>query len=144
MKHFLNILFLICTLSFSLLAQESDPTQEADGSRIEALKIAYITKKLNLSPDEAQKFWPIYNKYANEMREVRRDQRRNNVSEIETEEKILKIRKKYNTEFSRALNPDKVNTFFRSEKDFGNFVRKELSERRQLRQGLINKDRPRR
>jgi hypothetical protein len=100
------------------------------------LKIAYITKKLNLSPDEAQKFWPIYNNYANEMRDARREQRRNNASELETEEKYLRIRKKYNTEFSRALNPDKVNTFFRSEKDFGNFVQKELSERRQLRQGL--------
>lgn len=140
MKHFLTILFLICTLSLS--SQETNLTQDSDGSRIEALKIAYITKKLNLSPDEAQKFWPVYNNYANEMREVRREQRRNNTSEIETEEKILKIRKKYNTEFSRTLSPEKVNTFFRSEKDFGNFVQKELSERRQLRQNLL-KDRPR-
>jgi hypothetical protein len=133
MKHLLTILFLICTLS--LFSQQNNP-DETDGSRIEALKIAYITKKLNLSPDEAQRFWPIYNNYANEMREVRREQRKNNTSELETEEKYLRIRKKYNTEFSRALNPDKVNTFFRSEKDFGNFVQKELSERRQLRQGL--------
>ena len=133
MKHLLTILFLICTLS--LFSQNNLP-DEADGSKIEALKIAYITKKLNLSPDEAQRFWPIYNNYANEMREVRRDQRRNNTPEIETEEKYLRIRKKYNSEFSRALSPDKVNTFFRSEKDFGNFVQKELSERRQLRQGL--------
>jgi hypothetical protein len=141
MKHLLTILFLICTLS--LFSQRNNLTQDADGSRIEALKIAYITKKLNLSPDEAQKFWPIYNSYANEMREVRRDQRNNNSSELDTEEKYLRIRKKYNSEFSRALSPDKVNTFFRSEKDFGNFVQKELSERRQLRQGL-NQDRPRR
>jgi hypothetical protein len=133
MKHLLTILFLICTLS--LFSQQNNP-DETDGSRIEALKIAYITKKLNLSPDEAQRFWPIYNNYANEMREVRREQRKNNTSELQTEEKYLRIRKKYNTEFSRALNPDKVNTFFRSEKDFGNFVQKELSERRQLRQGL--------
>jgi hypothetical protein len=140
MKHLLIILFLICTLS--IFSQE--PAPDGDGNRIEALKIAYITKKLNLSPEEAQKFWPIYNNYAKEMREVRRDQRKNKESEIETEEKILRIRKKYNTEFSRALNPDKVNTFFRSEKDFGNFLQKELSERRQLRQGSINRDRPRR
>jgi hypothetical protein len=140
MKHLLTILFLICTLS--IFSQE--PAQDGDGSRIEALKIAYLTKKLNLSPDEAQKFWPIYNNYANEMRDIRREQRKNKESEIQTEEKILRIRKKYNNEFSRALNPDKVNSFFRSEKDFGNFLQKELSERRQLRQGLLNKDKPRR
>ncbi|MBL7698827.1 MAG: hypothetical protein JNK79_11730 [Chitinophagaceae bacterium] len=142
MKHLLTILFLICTLS--LFSQQNNLTQEGDGGRIEALKIAYITKKLNLSPDEAQRFWPIYNNYANEMRQVRREQRRDNASELDTEEKYLRIRKKYNTEFSRALNPDKVNTFFRSEKDFGNIVQKELSERRQLRQGLINKERQKR
>ena len=134
MKHLLTILFLICTLS--LFSQQNNLSKESDGSRIEALKIAYITKKLNLSPDEAQRFWPIYNNYANEMREVRREQRKNNASELETEEKFLLIRKKYNSEFARALKPDKVNAFFRSEKDFGNFVQKELSERRQLRQGL--------
>jgi hypothetical protein len=133
MKHFLTILFLICTLS---VVAQNDLSQDNEGGRIEALKIAYITKKLNLSPNEAQKFWPIYNNYANEMRDVRREQRRNNGSELETEEKYLRIRKKYNTEFSRALNPDKVNTFFRSEKDFGNYLQKELNERRQLRQGL--------
>lgn len=142
MKHLLTILFLICTLS--LFSQQNSLAPEADGSRIEALKIAYITKKLNLSPDEAQRFWPIYNNYATEMRQVRREQRRENVTELATEEKYLTIRKKYNTEFSRALNPDKVNTFFRSEKDFGNIVQKELSERRELRQGLINKERQKR
>lgn len=73
------------------------------------------------------------------MKQARLDQRRNKASEIETEEKILDIRKKYNKEFSTALSPDKVNTFFRSEKEFSGYVQKELSERRQLRQQL-NRD----
>ena len=128
MKNFYLIIALLFTFSFSSIAQ--------NGGKLQAYKIAYLTNKLSLTPQEAQRFWPIYNNYANEMREVRRDQRRNNGSELDTEEKYLHIRKKYNTEFSRALSPDKVNTFFRSEKDFGNYVQKELSERRQLRQGL--------
>lgn len=137
MKKLLPILFLICTLP--LFSQE----RQDGGNSIEALKIAYLTKKLNLTTEEAQRFWPIYNNYAGELRQARTDQRRNKVSEIETEEKILNIRKKYNKEFGNALNPDKVNTFFRSEKEFGNYVQKELSERRQLRQEL-NRDRNRR
>jgi hypothetical protein len=135
MKRLLPILFLICTLN--LFSQQA---QDPDGSRIEALKIAYLTKKLNLSPEEAQRFWPVYNNYASELREARAEQRRNKATEIETEEKILNIRKKYNKEFSNALSAEKVNTFFRSEKEFGNYVQKELSERRQLRQQL-NRDR---
>jgi hypothetical protein len=74
------------------------------------------------------------------LREARAEQRRNKATEIETEEKILNIRKKYNKEFSNALSAEKVNTFFRSEREFGNYVQKELSERRQLRQQL-NRDR---
>lgn len=132
MKHLVPILFLICTLSLR--------AQEGDGGRIEALKIAYLTKKLNLSPQEAQRFWPIYNNYASELRQARTG---NSSSEIEREERILNIRKKYNKEFGSALNPEKVNAFFRSEKEFGNYVQKELSERRQLRQQL-NNDRNRR
>lgn len=132
-KLFFSILFLfaICVKGYS-----QEDNDKPDGSRLEALKIAYLTKKLNLTPDEAKRFWPIYNNYAAEIREVKTEQRKNKSSEIETEDKILRIRKKYNSEFSSAISPDKVNTFFRSEKDFGNYVQKELMERRQLRQQL--------
>lgn len=132
LKGFVPLLFIIFTLPS--YAQEGG--NAGDGSRIEALKIAYITKKLNLSPEEAQRFWPVYNNYAKEIKQTRSDQRRDQGSELETEEKILTIRKKYNTEFSKVLSPDKVNTFFRAEKEFGNYVQKELMERRQLRQQL--------
>ena len=103
-----------------------------DGSRLQALKIAYLTKKLDLSPEEAQRFWPIYNKYDEEIHQVRIDAVKNHLTEIETEERVLDIRKKYNSEFGKALSQEKVNTFFRAEKDFGNFVQKEI-ERRQLK-----------
>ncbi|HTQ64300.1 MAG TPA: hypothetical protein VMI12_05855 [Puia sp.] len=103
-----------------------------DGVRLEALKIAYLTKKLDLSTEEAQRFWPIYNQYSEEMRLARQDARKNGQSEIELEENILNIRKKYNNEFGKALSPEKVDTFFRSEKEFGNFVQKEI-QRRQLK-----------
>lgn len=37
--------------------------QEKETSEIEALKIAFITKKLDLKTAEAQSFWTVYNKY---------------------------------------------------------------------------------
>ncbi len=117
---------LICLFAFIHTGHSQD------GSRLEALKIAYITKKLNLSTEEAQRFWPIYNEYSEEIRQAKLDAIRNGKSEIDLEESILGIRKKYNGQFNRALSPEKVNTFFRSEKEFGNFVQKEI-ERRQLR-----------
>ena len=103
-----------------------------NGNRLEALKIAYITKKLDLSPEEAQKFWPIYNQYSAELQRARQNAARNNSSEIELDEATLNIRKKYSTQFSQVLSPQKVDIFFKSEKEFGHFVQKEM-ERRQLK-----------
>jgi len=128
MKRILSLILFCLTVSFCALAQDAPKTEV---QRLEAYKIAYLTKKLNLSPSEAQKFWPIYNKYQEEVKNLRVDSRQDKNSEIETEEKMLNIRKKYNDEFSKALNNDKVNTLFRSEREFSLMVQKELMERRQ-------------
>ncbi|MDF2187220.1 hypothetical protein [Paraflavitalea sp. CAU 1676] len=138
MKQLLLIVSLFFTLGASVIAQDGDDEKKNPGGRVEALKIAYITQKLNLSPDEAQKFWPIYNKYAAEIRKVKVDGRLNKENEIDIEEKLLTIRKKYNTEFAKAISPEKVNAFFKAEKDFGTVLQKELMERRQQRQEKKN------
>ena len=131
MKKILLILTMFIGLTTIVVAQDEDGPK--DGSRIEAMKIAYLTKKLNLSTDEAQKFWPIYNKYIDEVRAARREAHQNKTDEIKSEEKILDIRKRYNGEFNKALSAEKVNSFFRTEKEFSSFLQKELMERRQQR-----------
>jgi hypothetical protein len=126
MKRYL----LILLFAFSFLVR----LQAQDGQRLEAYKIAYLTKKLDLSPEEAQRFWPIYNRYTNDIRNVRQEQKDKNLSEIDVEEKMLSVRKKYNGEFSKALSAEKINTFFRSEKDFKIEIQRVLQERRMNRQ----------
>jgi hypothetical protein len=130
MKKLLLIITLFLTVGSAVLAQDDGDDKKNDGGKIEALKIGYLTNKLKLSTEEAQKFWPIYNKYAEEIRKVRIDARLNKGKEIDTEEKLLDIRKKYNSEFVKALSSDKVNSFFKAEKEFGGFLQKELQERR--------------
>lgn len=117
----------------SVITVAQDDEGKGPGGKIEALKIAYLTRKLNLSTDEAQRFWPIYNQYVGEIRKTRIDARQNKEGELPTEEKILNIRKKYNGEFGKALSSEKVNTFFKAEKEFGTGVQKELMERRMQR-----------
>jgi hypothetical protein len=126
MKKSLLILLLVAGSLLNAKAQ--------DGEKLQALKIAWLTKKLDLSPEEAQRFWPVYNKYTEEIRGIRQEQKQKNTAELEVEDKILNVRKKYNGEFAKALNPEKVNTFFRSEKDFGAMIQRELQERRMNRQ----------
>ncbi|MBO9635785.1 MAG: hypothetical protein J7578_21955 [Chitinophagaceae bacterium] len=132
MKQLFTILAILFTISFATLAQDGGGKQ--NGQKIEALKVAYITNKLNLSPEEAQKFWPVYNKYSDELRKVRQEGRQNKTPELEIEEKILAIRKKYNVEFSKVLTAEKVNAFFKAEKEFGTKLREEWMERRKQKQ----------
>ena len=132
MKKFLLILVMALGVSIVSRAQDDDG-EKKQGGRIEALKIAYLTKKLNLSTDEAQRFWPVYNQYMDEVRKTRIDARQNKEGEIATEEKLLNIRKKYNGDFNKALSSEKVNTFFKAEKEFGTVLQKELMERRMQR-----------
>jgi len=122
------VLILLLTIgSFGMLKAQ-------DGERLQALKIAYLTKKLDLSPEEAQRFWPIYNKYTEEIRNIRIEQLQKKTPELEVEDKILGVRKKYNGEFNKALSAEKVDRFFRSEKDFNILIQRELQQRRMDRQ----------
>ena len=126
MKYIFTLLFFIG--SFQLITQ----AQQRDVERLEALKVAYLTKKLNLNTEEAQKFWPVYNDYMADLKKVRQENRGGD--ELKREEKLLEVRKKYQASFSKALSPDRANQFFKAEKEFYGYVQKELQERRQQRQ----------
>ena len=125
MKKIILLILLYTGFAASAMAQD----EQKDIGRLQAYKIAFLTKKLNLSPEEAQKFWPIYNKYETELRSARIEGR-STKKEIETEEKILNIRKKYNTEFTKAISSEKVNQLFKSEREFSNMIQREILERR--------------
>jgi hypothetical protein len=131
-KYILLFLITIGCIS-SGIAQQGNDKQEP-GERLAAVEIGFLTRKLNLSTEEAQRFWPVYNRYKDEIRQVRLQQKQNNIPVLDADEKILNIRKKYNGEFSKALSAEKANNFFRSEKEFGTMIQRELQERRMNRQ----------
>jgi hypothetical protein len=113
----------LCLLCF----QFASYSQAKGGNTLESYKIAFLTRKLNFSPDEAQKFWPVYNKYVAEIAETRKGKAE--LDEVSFEEKLVNVRKKYKTEFTKILNEDKSNQFFQAEKEFNNTLRKELQQR---------------
>ena len=57
---------LICTASFG---QNRNAGKDWH-SRMKAEKIAFLTDAMDLSPAEAEKFWPVYNKAEGERREA--------------------------------------------------------------------------
>lgn len=96
-------------------------------NRAEAIHVAYITKELDLTPTEAQKFWPMYNAYRDELRKVRQE---NRADQIAFEESAVNIRKKYKLEFKKVLIDDqRVNKLFTADVNFRQILRKELQNR---------------
>jgi hypothetical protein len=132
MKKYIVLLVISIACIRGAMAQE-DKNKQEPGERLAALEIGFLTRKLNLSTEEAQRFWPVYNRYKDEIRKVRVEQKQNNLSILDGDEKILNIRKKYNGEFVKALSAEKANTVFRSEKEFGTMIQRELQERRMNR-----------
>lgn len=131
--------FLIC-LVIGLPASAQERSQRSQ--QVESVKIAFITQKLNLNTSEAEKFWPVYNNYQKEMRELFKQKResRNKKdgkaedkldNELDFESRLLDIRKKYKKEFSKVIPTEKVLQFYDAEREFREQMIKELKERRQ-------------
>jgi len=128
----LGIILLLCMgFVFSGISQEPDKPQ-TDGGKLKAYQIAFLTDKLKLKPEEAQRFWPVFNQYQDEIRKVRIEGK--DLPVVDKEQKILDIRKKYFEEFTKVLNKDRADRVFKADNEFRDLIRKEIQERRQLKQ----------
>lgn len=108
--------------------------------KIEAIKAGYITQRMDLTTEESQRFWPVYNKYQKEMMAIFILKKENMQSEgdaknrldkdLEFENKILAIRKHYKDEFLKVLPAEKVTLLTKCEREFKEQLIKQLKERR--------------
>ncbi len=124
---------LIPILSFIVLfANSQDQRMQrenrlAEIKKIQAMEMAFITKELNLSPNEAQKFWPVFNQYRNELRSAASEKRMGD--HLEKQQKTLDIRKKYREDFSKVMSQERANKVFGAEEEFKSLVRREFQKR---------------
>ena len=117
-------------------------TQKRNPREIEAIKIGYITRRLELTPEESQKFWPIYNQYQKELNLINQQKRQARVHNEDNPEKlvdddfyfdtrILDLKKKYRLRFVEALSAEKVKRLYVAERDFREELIKQLRQRRE-------------
>ncbi|AEA45279.1 hypothetical protein [Fluviicola taffensis] len=94
-----KLIWILLPLAFATNVFGQDDKEKED--KIEALKVGFITKELNLTTSEAEKFWPIYNEMDGKMKELRQICRKINQELRESEDKISNddARKKLNTLF---------------------------------------------
>ena len=133
-----KIIFSFLLSLFVVAIVTAQPPQRSMGPRgkgprpsrenVEALKVAFITKHLNLNPDEAQKFWPAYNACIEELKKARKEK---NEDVLTFEEAALNIRKKYRTDFKKALGSDeRVNKALAADRAFMAMIKEELQNRK--------------
>ncbi len=144
MKKIIILLFCVSTQLLPAFAQGPGARKE----KIEALKVAYITKKLNLSPEEAQKFWPVYNKYQAEIEKLRKDFKGEMTEDLLNLEQLtsseadkaindmlafrtneVEITRKYTAEFKKVLSSQKVVKLFVAEQEFKKELLRMLKEK---------------
>jgi hypothetical protein len=130
MKRLYLIFTLVCS-SLLATAQTESPQPEKKEQDIEALKVAFLSKELQLTPEEAQQFWPVYNEYAREMKTAVSDDR----DIIDTEEKVLNLRKRYRERFVKVLGPERMNRMFGAEVRFRRLLIKAIRQRRLQQEG---------
>jgi len=142
-----SVLTLIIALfSFYGLSQSGNQ-QQTKKEKIEQLKIAYITKELDLSTEEAEKFWPLYNKMNDELKAEKKSRRtksmelKNNfetLTEKQIEEKTLaifdseiaesKLKKEHSQKIAKVIGYKKMVLLLRVEKQFKKELLNRLNE----------------
>lgn len=143
-----RLLFAMLMLVLATIAQaQNDEARQ----KIESAKIALISERLGLTPEDAQKFWPIYNEYSQKRREnhkeftqVRRNFNPETATEKETQdllklgrevkERQLKLEGEYSERMLKVINSKQLMSLQNAERDFKRMLLDRLDQRRQQQQ----------
>ena len=145
MKRIILGISLLLLSSLSLVAQNSR-------DQIKALKTAFITNALELTPGEAEKFWPVYNAFSqniHEMKTVKTQQIARKIrlaggledlSNVEADAVLQEFididfnvaneKKKLHKNLKGIISSKKIIKLFRAEQNFNKELLKRLREKR--------------
>ena len=104
------------------------PMTKQQRERLESFRIQFITKKLDLTPAEAEKFWPVYNEQKEASRNLMQAKKED---EIAFQEAMLVIRKKLKKDLMPILKTEeRVNLALKVDRDLLNKMRNEMMRRK--------------
>ena len=144
MKNTLFIALLL--IGFTAFAQ--NPKQQDAKSKLDAARIALISERLGLTPQQAEKFWPVYNEYAEQRRLIQQEFNQekkkydlNNLTEeqskrlvkarLEGKQRQLNLETKYSDRMTQVINTRQLMALKKAEDDFRAMVIRRIEQRRQ-------------
>jgi hypothetical protein len=143
-----NLIFILCSLTLTVNAQENKDRQEQI-DKFRAMKIAFFTERLELTPGEAELFWPAYNENEKKKHEISHrshlrlkniDEQLDNMTDEEAQMKVdamMKAREKevqlasaFHEDLKKILPPKKVMRFYITEIQFREYMLRKIRDER--------------
>ena len=145
-KNILPILLFLLSFSFYAQSEKTDEKRE----KIKAYKVSFLTTELELTSNEAEKFWPIYNAFDDKQYELRHEKMKtylrklnddnvNSLSEKEaatllsqiesTDKELFILKEKYMSSLKKVLPAKKILKLKKSEDDFNRKLLKQYKEK---------------
>jgi hypothetical protein len=149
MKALLRILFVLLTLPAHAQEDDIPGTQDARvRDKIQAVRVAYITDQLQLTPAEAERFWPIYREFADKRRDLRRQltetppapQQGKTSEQVEKEmvdrhfnvkQQELNLERDYSARLLNVISAQKLRTLPDAERRFRQMILEQIQRRQQ-------------
>ena len=142
----LVIWMIVVVGSISLARSQDNRMDKKAMQQIEAARIGMITERLGLSPDQAQRFWPMYNEFSQKRREVRarlNEARKgmdpNNMSDeqsqrlmelsLDIRQSEVNLEKEYTGKLRDVISAQQVLALRKAEDDFRKLILKRIEER---------------
>ncbi len=143
-------------LTYSAFSQNPDckmqnkkgcPQEKND--KIKAQKVSFITAEINLSPAEAEKFWPVYNEMQNKKEEINKNFHKLNKAlknsniddltdkqaeeladnEILHEQQLLDLKKEYHEKYKTIISSKKIAKLYLAEKKFNRYLLNQIKNK---------------
>jgi Spy/CpxP family protein refolding chaperone len=141
-----NLLFAFVMILAGLSAANAQRRSEEEIKRIQDAKIAIITNRLSLTPEQSTGFWPVYNEFSQKRREIHRAQRKivndkkaegktddqalNNLKEVQDlRQKELDLEKEYQNKFLKVISAAQVIELYKAEKTFNDMLLQRLKQK---------------
>jgi Spy/CpxP family protein refolding chaperone len=146
-----NILpLLIVFISMGAIAQDG-PFVRKKKEQIKSLKVAFITNELALTPDEATKFWPLFNAYEDKQQEIKKQRLKGYLDRMDddsfdklsdkeaaamltqmesSEEELYQARKKFVTSLRGIISPLKILKLKKAEENFNRKLLQQYRDRK--------------
>jgi Spy/CpxP family protein refolding chaperone len=132
-------------LLIATLCIETVIAQEGGNQKIDNAKIGLITNRLNLSTEQSQQFWPVYNDFDSKKKDIKKQLRRlivetntlttpdekilANIKEtLNLQQKEVDLEREYMSKFLKVINVRQLAELYKAEQVFTQMLIQRLNK----------------